>query len=183
MPYSHVERLPAPPSFVTVPASVFSHEWEARPRDEQAVGLRLVSQADIDTARAQARERAMASVPDVSDYSHDQQTWIDAYNDALMAHIVAMAMCDPNDVEKTWAPIKAAPEDIVRTYMTPGGIKLVYDAWERMRIGLDPVHDEADDDDIAQLPALFAEHADKLSTVRAARVRRLLAFVLDELRP
>lgn len=183
MPYSQADRLPAPPSFVTVPPSVFSHEWEARPRDEQAVGLRLVSQADIDTARAQARERAMAAVPDVTDYSHDQQTWIDAYNDALMAHVVAMAMCDPNDVEKTWAPIKAAPEDIVRTYMTPGGIKLVYDAWERMRIGLDPVHDEATDEEVATLPELYAEQITKLSTVRAARVRRLLAFVLGELRP
>jgi hypothetical protein len=180
MPYSQVDRLP-PPSFVLVPASAFTVEWEARPREEQAVGLRLVSQSDIETARAQARERAMEAVPDVTDYSQDQQAWIDAFNDALMGHIVAMAMCDPNDVEKPWAVIKAAPEDIVRRFMTPGAIKHVYDAWERMRIGLDPVHPEATDEDIARLPALMAECDTKLSTVRAARVRRLLAFVLEEL--
>lgn len=173
-----------PHSFVVVPPSAFKSDWEDRPKDDLCVGLRLVSHQDIQVARAQARERAIQACPDLDiGDAIDLQTFTDAYNDALMAHLVSQATCDPNDVTAPWGLIQAAPEDMVREFMTSDGLKLIFDKWESMRISLDPTQREASDDEVAALATVLAEHGPSLSLVKRARVRRLLAFVLDELQP
>lgn len=173
-----------PSAFVVVPPTAFRADWDARPRDKVAVGLRLISAADVETARAVARKTANDAHPDTNTSAdHDLRLWADAYNDALLAHIVACGTCDPNDTMEPWPLVKAAPEDMVREYVTPDGLRLIYDAWERMRIASDPTQAEATDEDVARLPALLAERSESLGRVKRMRVRRLLAFVLSELEP
>jgi hypothetical protein len=171
-----------PPTFLPIPPNAFDQQWSDRPTETVAAGLRLVSDQDIQVARAQARRRANEAFPKLNANNPSEIiAWNDAFNDALMAHIIGYALCDPNDVNEGWDVIKAAPEDIPRLYMTSDGKKLVFDAYERMRIELDPTQREASDDEAELALALLLEHGDKLPRVQRMRVRRLLAFVLDEL--
>lgn len=173
-----------PPGFVNIPPSAFKSDWEDKPRDIMCAGLRLISHQDLQVARAQARERALRAVPDAdASRPFDLDTFIDAHNDALLAHIVSQALCDPNDVSAPWEPFKAAPEDMVREYVTSDGLKLIYDHWERMRISLDPTRREATDEEIAGLPALLDAKRESTSALKLARMRRLIAFILDDLNP
>lgn len=171
-----------PPSFVLVPPDAFKDEWEDRPREKVAIGLRLVSHQDLQVARAQGRRRANEAFPNLDDEDGRELIfWSDAFNDALIAQIISAAICDPNDVHEMWEPFKAAPEDMCRMFLTSDGLRLLYDAWERMRISVDPTQREATNEEAALLPALLAERGEGLGRVRAMRARRLLAFVLDEL--
>lgn len=173
-----------PPGFVNIPPNAFRSDWEDRPRETMCAGLRLIAHQDLQVARAQARERALRAVPNAdASKPHDLQAFIDAHNDALLAHIVSQALCDPNDVTSPWAPIKAAPEDMVREYFTSDGLKLVFDEWERVRLSLDPTRREATDEEVAALPALLDSRSPNLSALKRARMRRLLACVLDDLNP
>ena len=171
-----------PPASVIIPPSAFADEWEDKPKDPVCAGLRLVSHQDLQVARAQARERANRAIPDPDVEETDEVlVWSDAYNDALLSHIVAIALCDPNDSAQSWSLIKAAPEDTVRAFMTSDGIRLVFDAWEKMRIASDPTQREAEDAEVETLVALLKERSASLGRMRSSRVRRLLAFCLDEL--
>lgn len=177
---SHQENRP--PGSIVIPPNAFADEWEGKPADPVCAGLRLISHQDLQAARAIARERANRGIPDpdVEDVN-EVYAWSDAYNDALLAHIVAMGTCDPNDSKLAWPLISAAPEDIVRMFMTSDGIKLVFDAWEQMRLASDPTQREADDEEVVELAVLLHERCGGLERARACRVRRLLAFCLDEL--
>lgn len=170
-----------PLGFVTVPPLAFTDEWENRPKAPVAIGLRLVAEADVFTARAQGRRRANEAFPNLSENPNELVMWVDAFNDAFLAHFLAIAMCDPNDATAFWEPFKAAPEDMTRRFVTSDGLRLIYDAWERMRIENDPTQREASDEEISGLTELLAERADLLGRPRAMRIRRLLAFCADEL--
>jgi len=179
--FSDVEANP-PPGFDLVPPDAFKHDWEGRPREPVAVGLRLVSQTVLQAARAQAREAANQAIPDVClDDPNEVQAWTDAFNDRLMSHVVSQAVCDPNDSLEPWSIVKMAPEDLVPLYLTAEGIKRIFDKWEHMKISLDPTQREATDEEIEVLLDVLREKEDRLSFVRRARIRRLLAYVHDEL--
>lgn len=179
--FSAVEAHP-PPGFVLVPPNAFRSDFPNRPTEPVAVGLRLVSQTDLQTARAQARETASQAIPDVKlDDPNDIQAWTDAYNDRLMSYIVSQATCDANDVLEPWSFVRMAPEDLVPLYLTADGIKLIFDKWEQVKISLDPTQREATDDEVDNLLDTLREREDGLSFVRRARIRRLLAYVHDEL--
>lgn len=170
-----------PLSFVTVPPHIFSEEWDARPKAPVAIGLRLVAEADVFVARAQARRRANEAFPNLSDSPNELPLWVDAFNDAFLAHFLAFAMCDPNDAAADWEPFRASREDMTRMFVTPDGLRLIYDAWERMRIANDPTQREATNEEISGLVELLEERSDLLGRPRAMRIRRLLAFCADEL--
>jgi hypothetical protein len=70
---------------------------------------------------------------------------------------------------------------MVREFMTSDGLRLIYDAWERTRISVDPTQREATDEEIDTLPALMREKGPTLTRTTSSRARRLLAFILDEI--
>lgn len=169
-------------AFVVVPPNAFAAEWSGRPAEPVAVGLRLIPHRDLEGARAVARQSANEALPETNtDDPLEMQVWADAFHDRLLQHIVACGTCDPNDVTEAWSLFAAAPEDMVRQCLTTDGIRLIFDAWEQMRIASDPTQREATDAEVAGLPALLAERGERLAKVRLMRARRLLAFVLAEL--
>ena len=178
MNYSQVakDRVP-PPKTVLLEPDAFAPAWGHRPKNAVAVGLQNLSDDDETTARSEAEKTT-------NRLGHEnRENRIDAFNDSLMAELVARSVCDPNDVRNEQANLPM-PEDHLRTALTPAGIRYLYDEIERLKIESSPLHPEATDDQLSELvEALSAD--DILATlgpVREKRVRRYLLFCLDEIR-
>ena len=167
----------APSRTLVLPPSIFASEWEQRPKDAVVVGLRLMPDAEEQTARGEALRFAAELHPDFGD------DWLDAYNDALLRWIVARGICDPNDVHKA-SDVLPMAEDQVRHALTSSGVRYIFDAIERMHIETSPIFEPADSDEVMGLVARLTEDPEltELKPEAAARCRRLLRFVLLELR-
>lgn len=182
MHFTDEEHAVKPPAFAVVPAHAFKATWSERPTSEVAVGLRLLATDDLQAARGTAAKTANEAHPGIdTDDPVNWPLWVECFNDALMVWIVAHGICDPNDASKPWEPFKAAPEDMARAYLTTGGVKFLFDRWEKMRIDTDPTSPEIDDTELEALPDVLDDKLRHCGPARAARIRRMLAFVLDEL--
>ena len=103
------------------------------------------------------------------------------FNDHLMTEIVSRTICDPNDVTRVHQCIPL-PQDMVREYMTPDGVKLVFQAYERLVLETSPITHELEDDELPLLIAhLVKDSLTSLPPARAKSARRLLGYVLSEL--
>lgn len=170
-----------PPGNVTVPPSAFDATWERRPKSDVCIGLRFISDDDVQSARSQAAKTAFQLHPRATSGGLEEQPWSDAYEDALMRWIVARGTCDPNDVTVSWDGWREAPEDMVGIALTVDGVRLIFDAWERMRVANDVTIPEATDEEIAQLATVAHERLGQIGKAEASRVRRLVRFCLNEL--
>lgn len=186
---SEVVRSVAPLAVLSIPANAWTTNPDAwasspggRPRFQVTVGLRRLSDADMQSARAQAAEKAhkdyaCRACKEITS-AVDQ---IDAFNDALMHIAIGRAATQPTDVS---VPYFEREEDDVRARMTPEGARFVWDAIERLHIGDSPVVHAATDDEILSLSLAFAapDALRGLSVARALRIRKLATFIADELR-
>ena len=181
------EAAKKPPATLLIPAWVYADTWYDRPKwsyDPVLVGLRTIADADVQTARSQAAIYALQLHPRAREDEAERGFWSDAFNDALMRWVVARGTCDPNDVRDGCELWREAPEDMVREALRPEGVGFIYDAWERMRIASDPTQRVAGLDELVMAAGTLEENYPALlarDPVRAARVRKLLAFVFDEL--
>jgi hypothetical protein len=181
MRFAEAESLKAP-AFAVVRPDAFNPRWNERPTAEVAIGLRPIGNEIPKLARAQAAKTANDAHPDVDTNDPvNWPIWVESFNDALMLGIVAQGICDPNDATLPWKPFEAAPEDMARDFLTPGGVRYLYDRWEKMRIDTDPIAPEITDDELVALPDLLDEKLPLCGPMRRARVKRLLAFVVEEL--
>lgn len=170
-----------PPGDVVVTPRVFDDTWDGRPKSAVCLGLRFVSDDDLQAGRQQAAKVANRLHPRATSDSPEALLWADAYHDALLRWIVARGTCDPNDVSRPWDGWRAAPEDIAAIALTSEGAQYIFDAWERMRIATDPTIPAATDEELAVLPARAAAKLSSLERAAAVRIRRLVRFCLDEL--
>lgn len=170
-----------PPGNVVVPPAAFDAAWERRPKTDVCIGLRFITDDDVQTARGQAAKLAFRLHPHAMPGGLEEQPWADAFEDALIRHLIARGTCDPNDVTASWHGWREAPEDMVGIALTVEGARLIFDAWERMRIATDITMPEATDAEIATLAERATARLKAIEPARAMRVRRLLRFCLDEL--
>jgi hypothetical protein len=173
-----------PPAFVLVPPDAFASAWDGRPAEEVCIGLRFVPDSDLEDARVEALKRAERLVPDHRKSDEATEVFVASFQDTLVRWIIARGTCDPNDVTKPWEPWEAAPEDIcVEQALTDQGAHLIFDAWERMRIGANIGQVPATDGDLALLPELLGRlpAVGAKSKTAELRLRRLLRFVLEQL--
>ena len=170
-----------PPDAITVPVAAWSPEWEERPKDDVCLGLRPVPPRDLEDARKAAADAATTLFPRAIEGEPFFSLWADHYHDMLLRSIVARGTCDPNDVTEPWSGWHEDPDDLARMHLTTSGAQLIFDAWERMRLAHDVTTPPATDEDVEEMADLLPE-LDRLERGRAMRVRRLLAFVLAELR-
>lgn len=173
------KAVPAPRT-LTLPPSVFASEWKMRPTEPVVVGLRLLPDAEEQTARAEALRIALELHPDTRDAG---DAFVDAYNDALLRWIVARGICDPNDVT---APTQILPmaEDQVRHALTSSGVRYIFDAIERLQLETSPIYAEASFDEVAELLHRLGADPDvgSLAGITRKRALRVLRYVLLELR-
>lgn len=172
-----------PPGSVVVPPLAWAPTWEPRPTTDVCIGLRFVSDRDLEDARIESMRACERLYPDFRTNEVTMELFVASFQDRLIRYIVGYGTCDPNDVTKAWELFAAAPEDIVKDALTDTGHQLIFDAWERMRITTSISITAATDADIGLLPEL----AKRLPTLAARsrpaeqRLRRLLRFVLEEL--
>lgn len=153
----------------------FADDWEGRPTSPVLFGLRVPSEGDVMTGRAEAVKRAVELHPD----SPEQ---VDAFNDALLEALVARGICDPNDVTAPH-PLLELAEDMVPMALKPLTLRRIFDEIEKLQIEQSPLFPEATDDEVGELVGLLAMQAPltQLDRSRQLRARRFLKFVLDEL--
>lgn len=167
----------APPRTLTLPASIFASDWGARPKDSIAVGLRSLSEGDLQTSTSEATKFALGVHPEGG------EAFVDAYNDALIRWALARGLCDPNDVHGPCPVLPLPDEEAVRCAFTKAGARWIFDELERLQIETSPIYPEADEDDIRALGDFLSrdEPLWPLEGLRERRARRLLRFVLEEI--
>lgn len=163
-----LERVPA--RVIELTPDMFADEWPDKPAESLKAGLRLLSESDIHTARAQAADRAVQA--------HDDEAGrVDSYNDTLMAWAVASALCAPDDTRVSYLD---SPFENVFLAFTSEGIRRIWEELEVTHILRSPMMPELDDEAIV---SMIADLPDKLAALGPGegRVRRLLAYVRHEL--
>lgn len=138
---------PKPADVVMVLPEHFADAWPSKSAEPVRVGLRLVSEKDLQTARAQASKTAWDHFPD-EDLDEDER--IDCYNAALMTWVVACATCHPDDASKPWIDMA---HDNLQLALTSGGLRSLWERVEALTVECSPLAPEATDD---ELTALFA---------------------------
>lgn len=115
-----------PGRIIVLPPSAFSDEWPQKPLVDVAVGLRLVSEGTIQTAKVEAERlaRGFYEGREVECLNDDSRN--EAYRDALVRFVCARAMTNPNDVNE---PYFQMAEDTIACAMTTGGIMRVWDEY------------------------------------------------------
>ncbi len=174
--FSKLPKTRKPLRVVTLVPACFADDWDDKPDEETEIGLRLVSEGDVETARAEAERRALDM--------HDQpgQDRIDCFNDGIVCGIVARATCKADDAREAYFTMA---EDDVRRAFTPDALKMLYDEYDRMRVEHSLLSPEADDAELVELASLLMSD-DAWSSVdpsTARKLKRLCHEVLSDLSP
>jgi hypothetical protein len=165
----------APPRVVRLPPSGFADRPD-KPEEPIEIGIRRVAEADTMQARAVAVQKAArmhgGEVLDQNDI------WLETYNQALMHWLIAMAACQPGDVN---APMWEMAEDMVPRILSTGGTLRLFEEIESLMIDDSPLSPEIDSAGEGRLVAALADQrlTAGLSDRRGAYVRRLLARALE----
>lgn len=168
----------APPRVVKLQPEAFSSKWKGAPRTEIAVGLTLVSAADIETAKTAAATESWHMFPKKEDAAERY----DAFRDILVRWLIARGTCDPRDVTKPLPIWKEAPEDIVREALSVEGMKALWDELDLLWTESSPVAQEIDDAGIYDIAVLSEYVFERMPEMNARRIRRLLFACVHEMR-
>lgn len=174
--YSKVERNLSPARVVVLAPSAFADEWPQKPATEVAIGLRLISQRDIDLARRNAEREAVGFRGEIEGHEirHDPETVVDVFNDSFMALAVARGTCDPNDISRPYWPYA---EEQVSQALTPEGVRRLWDELVILHKGSGIARRAASDDDVSRLCGILAEQE---PIVLDDESRKLIAYLLEK---
>lgn len=164
-----------PALVITLEPAAFADAWKDKPTAPVQIGIRTIAEKSYIDARAAAAKTAWALHPE--DHEVDDRTA--AYNDALMAVCVGESATMPDDIEVPYFGQMA--EDKARLSLTSEGLRTIFQALERLVVGLSPIAPQASDEDIARLAEVAPTALAAMSDGRARRLRRLLAHVLADL--
>jgi hypothetical protein len=165
---------PLPPRVIELPVSAWSADRPDRPMSPVSIGLRVPSDDDTEAAKDEAMQR-VALLPSGVDPSDR----IDAFNDALVANLVAAATCIPTDVTQRFFGMG---EDEISIRLTTDGIKRLWQEIEMLRTAENPGMPEAGDEEFSHLIALWERDAvTLLPPEEAKQCRRLVEHVRQRL--
>lgn len=165
-----------PTKVILVQPEAFAYDWPGRPSEPVEMGLRIVPDADLDTARGEAaRHAAKMHGPE------DAANAIDCFNDSLLRHRIALSTCSASDVRQAW--FKGSAEDMVRVALSTEGVKAISFEISVFESETSPLYKPATDDEIADLVELLLRDDPfaGMEEARARRNRRLLAVVLEDI--
>lgn len=176
-----------PPRIVVLPPSAFAEDWPQRPASSVALGLRLVSERDLQVAMGEARKAARAHLIDEQLTEADRVVAWDAYNDAEVRYAMARATTDPNDVSR---PYFLFAEDTIKLALTSEGIRRLWDEYVILSRSSGIDLPQAEDEELERLGRVLQRPGclDSLEANVQKEVRKLCAHLLrqigeDELEP
>lgn len=161
---------------VVLRTDAFADDWREKPEGgEIALGLRKISDADTQVARAEAAKFAI-------DMHEDREGQIESFNGALMRWFIVRGTCDANDKSKN-APLFDGSEENVRNALTSNAIRYVWDEIERFHIETSPLVTAASDEDLVSFANLVRrpELLGHMSVGAALRIRKLISFCMSEM--
>lgn len=165
-----------PPRVIAIPPSAWASHRADKPADAVEVGLRLISEDDIQYARGEAIRIATEYVqnPDHQEERHE------AFNDALMRVALGRALCQPHDVTQ---PYFLMGEDEIRVRLTSEGVRRLYQELEALHTSENPAMPEIDEEGFAHLIAMWDRGLWLKYTERPERMRilRLLEACRQEM--
>lgn len=162
------------PRVLSLPPSAWADSRSDKPREPVTIGIRLLSEEDVQVARSSAAKIAVELVP-----VGTEDDRIAAYNDALMRFAAERGTCSPTDAEMPHFPMG---ELEIRERMTPEGVRRIWHEIEALHLASNPSLPEIDDEGLAHLFAVIHRDAlARMSTADASRVRRLLELCRSEL--
>lgn len=167
-----LERVPL--RVIEIPVHAWADDWQDKPGEPVRAGLRLLSESDIQVARASAADKAIAA-------HKDGEGRVESFNDHLMAWAVACALTDPND---SLRPYFESAHENVQAAFTTNGIRRIWEELEVLNLEYSPLVDEIEDVDVEDLTSLLADgRLSELDGAKQSRIRRLLTHVLAEITP
>ena len=174
------ESTPKAPRVVIVPVSAFADTWSKKPAAPVEMGLRLVAARDIDTARAEAAREAIDWYDDGEGGCIDEVARDEAYNEALMRHALARALCQPHNTKQ---PFFQVASETIRLALTSEGVRLLWDELVRLHRSTGVNQAPIDADEIAELSRILARPGavDQLPSGVRGEIRRLLGFCFVQL--
>lgn len=172
-------KVRKPSRTVVIPAAHFADDWGNRPEGDICVGLRVLSERDLDGARHTAAQRVAQLYAGDDGQTIDRGAADEAYNSALISHAVARGLCDPNDAAKHH-PLFPLAEDQVPFALTPFGIRALWDAMHRLGVETSNAIPPISDEDAAWLGRVLARGG---VSVLSTSTRKLLAAVRECLPP
>jgi len=171
-----------PARVVLVPPSAFADDYAERPTDRIAVGLRLLSEHHVTGARAEASKQATRLFRSEAGTLDDIGSFHDAFNDALLEHLVAAALCDPNSVTAPH-PLFPYAADQVPGAFSPEGLRFLYDELARVHHEASPLVPSITADGVAELVTLLQAGAyDRQPRIAQLATGKLLTHCLEQLR-
>ncbi len=170
----------APLRTIVFPRDGFSDNWSGKPHEDVAIGLRLLSESDIQQARSEATKQAIQWYEGREGECIDEDSRTDSFNDSLIRFAVARGTCDPNNKSKAYFDLA---EETVRLALTSEGARFIWDELIRLHIGtgvnITPISLE-DLRDLAR--RLQSGGVEMLPPAKKLEVRKLLTHCLDALR-
>lgn len=171
------------PRHVVLKPSDFADTWADKPSTEVAVGIRLLSENDYQTAKAEA-SRVVERLYTANDGGlRDHEKAAEAWDDALICWVVAIGTCNVNDVQASYFPYA---NDVITLALTSRAIQRIYDAIDLLHLEESPATHEATDEELVALGEALAKGAEVLSSLKrieARRARRLLGHAFATLLP
>jgi hypothetical protein len=123
---SKVERNLEPEKTVILPPAAFADDYEKKPTEEVAIGLRRLSHMDLDSGQREAERIAVGFYDELRGYPRqiDIEGIEQLRNDELLIFAIARACTDPNDVSKLYF---RGLEEEVRLALTNEAIRRLWD--------------------------------------------------------
>lgn len=160
---------------VVLPPSAFAETYSRRPTTPVKIGLRSVSDTEAAAAQRMAHEAAWEAFSRPA----DGELRLELFNDHLMTNVLARACVQDLDA---MAPFFApSPEVLIREALTPGGVRRLWEEFERMQIADAPCSPEASDEEMAAFGRRLVDGLGSVAPERAERVRKLVRAALPEL--
>jgi hypothetical protein len=174
---SKAKRNLAPQRIVTLSPICFEANWPGRPAVDVAIGLRLLSIAEISECRMEAEREAAGVYDEHPDGTHVMgDVIVEQYNEILLCEVMARATCNPNDITK---PYFEKAVQTVRVALTSEALRKLWDEYTKLSKGSGVVMTPATDAELrlfgrAMLRPKFRESLDDEG-------RKLVAYLLEKL--
>lgn len=172
------QRDRKPQKIVVLAPSSFAFDYPQRPSDEVALGLRTISERDVQIAKAEASKAMIRTYGEPDGSLRDPEKAFEYWNDAFTTYALARATCDANDIEKPYFP---RAEDTIGKALTSEALQKLWAEYslmsrttgDRAKIG---------DDEAEQLGKALERGALRgLEAGVQGEVRKCLAWVHEQM--